>query len=468
MPRTVFVISDLHLGGRPGFQICSPAGRALLADFLDWIAHGAGGGTDLHLVVNGDLVDFLAEEPYEVFTADDTVAARKLDSILTSTKEVWDAFQKVSAAGVEITVLLGNHDLELALPGPTRLLRGAFGPGRVAFLFDNQALDLGDVLIEHGNRYDAWNVVDHDRLRQIRSAVSRRERPVDFPAPAGSRLVIDVMNGVKEQLRFVDLLKPENDAVLPLLAALTPVSAGQIRMVMRYFRMKRSVRYGPGQAPLDEGNIADTTDIATAPPSRGEQLADEILLDLVGHDTAAIGFTETLDFFHLWRNATPARHGELLGRLYDALRHRIGAHYEALKVDRDLPEYVEPATASTDRGFKVILYGHTHLAKRVPLSKGDLYLNTGTWADLMMLPRALLRENKLEALADLDDYVADLANNRLDRWRRPVPTFARLEMDGARVLSAGVHVYTGGGRSEPLPPEMLELGPVSSGRAVDA
>src|SRR5687767_5544315 len=201
MPRTIYVIYDLHIGGRPGFQICSPAGRALLADFLNWVASRAEGGEDLHLVVNGDAVDFLAEEPFAEFTGDNDAATAKLQSILDSSEAVWSAFRRVVGAGAEVTFLLGNHDLELTLPGPYQLLRETVGPGRVTFLFDNQALDLGDVLIEHGNRYDAWNIVNHDALRSIRSALSRRETPPDFPTPAGSRLVINVMNDVKDALR---------------------------------------------------------------------------------------------------------------------------------------------------------------------------------------------------------------------------------------------------------------------------
>jgi UDP-2,3-diacylglucosamine pyrophosphatase LpxH len=457
MPRSVFVISDLHLGGRPGFQICSPAGRALLTDFLEWLATLASGGHSLHLVVNGDMVDFLAEPPFADFTADDGEATRKLQSILDSSPAVWAAFRKSAAAGAEITILLGNHDLELVLPGPQKLIRDTIGPGRVSFLFDNQALDLGDVLIEHGNRYDAWNIVDHTALRQVRSAVSRRETPVDFRAPAGSRLVIDVMNDIKEQLRFVDLLKPENDAVLPLLAALSPVSATQIRTVIRYQRQMKRVQFGPGQAPLDSENIADVDDASTLPAEPGEQLADAFLTAETGVDSGDIGFSDNLDFLHLWRAAaTPARRDQLIDRLYVALRHRLGAQFDAFKVDRELPDYLNAVESSTSRGFKIVIYGHTHLAKRVPLAGAATYLNTGTWADLMMLPRSVLQGNKLAALGELGSFVGDLENNRLTRWRRPLPTFARLEMEGQMALSADVYVYAGGGHYDALPMEALE------------
>ena len=37
MAQQVFVISDLHLGGEPGFQMCGPEGQALLAKFIPWV-----------------------------------------------------------------------------------------------------------------------------------------------------------------------------------------------------------------------------------------------------------------------------------------------------------------------------------------------------------------------------------------------------------------------------------------------
>ena len=457
MPQTVIVISDLHIGGAPGFRICSDAGRTLLVEFLATVADEARGGMDVHLVVNGDAVDFLAEEPFEVFTGDNRAATAKLQSILQSSAAVWAQFRAVAAAGAEVTFLLGNHDLELTLPGPSRLLRETLGPGRVNLLFDNQAVDLGEVLIEHGNRYDAWNIVDHDALRRVRSASSRRESIEQFAAPAGSKLVIDVMNDIKGQLRFVDLLKPENDAVLPLLAALSPVSAAQIKSVIAYQKQMRGVRFDPQQRPLDRANIADRApDTIAEGDDPGAALANAWLATDAGD--ANIGFEGNVDFLYLWRAAgNVSRRGELLDRLYTALRHRVAAQREAFRVDRELPEYETAARASAGRGFKLVVYGHTHLVKRVALSATkSTYINTGTWADLMMVPHAVLVDDRTLAIPALMEFVTDLEHNRLDRWRRPVPTFARIEMEGARLLAADVLTYSGSGRSEPVPVEMFE------------
>src|SRR5205085_1009003 len=182
MKQILFVISDLHLGGapasdgKPSFQMCSEKGRMRLAEFIGYAASQRKSNQDVHLVINGDIVDFLAEEEFAAFTASDSQAKAKLERILTTTEGVWKSFESFLGSGAKLTMLLGNHDVELSLPGPRRVLLERLGPGRMEFIYDNQAFVEGPVLIEHGNRYDSWNVISHDALREVRSALSRGEK----------------------------------------------------------------------------------------------------------------------------------------------------------------------------------------------------------------------------------------------------------------------------------------------------
>src|SRR5262249_35452261 len=86
--------------------------------------------------------------------------------------------------------------------------------------------------------------------------------------------------------------------------------------------------------------------------------------------------------------------------------------------------YLRPATESARRGYGVVVYGHTHLAKRVPLAgarasdntviKGDaVYLNSGTWADLMALPAGISAPDGVTDVerARLAAFADDLAMN---------------------------------------------------------
>src|SRR5262249_16885606 len=152
----------------------------------------------------------------------------KLAQVVGRTRPIWTALGEFLGRGGALTLMLGNHDLELCLPGVRRLLYETLGEGRLEFLYDNEAFTLWPVLIEHGNRYHEWNGVRHGALRRVRSQLSRGLTPEEFPSMPGSRLVVEVMNRLKEQYSFIDLLKPETAGVLPILAALGAASVRDV------------------------------------------------------------------------------------------------------------------------------------------------------------------------------------------------------------------------------------------------
>ena len=454
-PETrLLVISDLHLGGapardgRPAFQMCTERGRAQLARFLRWATAQQKNSQDLQLVIAGDVVDFLAERnargEFEPFTSDEDEAERKLGAILEQTKAVWDGLREFVKSGAALTVMLGNHDLELSLPKARRLLLETLGPGRVEFLYDNQAFTLGPVLIEHGNRYDDWNAVPHDALREARSQASRRES-VAFDALPGSRMVVDIVNPTKEVMQFVDLLKPEDAALLPFLALLAPerfkLASGALQNRVRALR----VQYDNGQQPKDRNYIAGDTgsqQLAVAGIGTGSD-EDDRLLELAAE--AASGGDPNLassgaSFAERWKaRLASAYRDRQLSLLLRALRAFSGSSAAAFDMEFEKPQYLTAATESAGRGFDVVIYGHTHLAKKLSLrgrrtaegqqiARDALYLNCGTWADLMALPQEILGADDApvsdRALEQLRAFADDLANNRLEAWRRMLPTFA--------------------------------------------
>jgi hypothetical protein len=172
------------------------------------------------------------------------------------TAPFWGNLETFVKGGGRLTFLLGNHDIELCYPATTRLLRKRLGQDRVEFIYDNRAFNAGPVLIEHGNRYDRWNVVDHDKLREIVSALSRGEMPLDYSGPPGSQLVAQVMNPLKGQYSFVDLLKPENGGVLPLLAVFDPSSMRAIKKLAKLARESSKFSFDANGVPLDPANIS--------------------------------------------------------------------------------------------------------------------------------------------------------------------------------------------------------------------
>ena len=460
--HSLFVISDLHLGGKPAegdkpsFQMCTVAGQSRLASFIDWVGRQRSESNDVHLLINGDIVDFLAEEAFSSFTNGDDEARDKLKQAIKHTQGVWKALRDYVSGGGRLTLLLGNHDVELSLPAARRLLMETLGPGQVEFVYDNQAYVEGPVLIEHGNRYDGWNAISHGTLRAIRSALSRGEAPTEYLGPPGSRLVQTVMNPIKADYPFVDLLKPEGPGMVPILALLNPSAMKQVGKFAALAARSLEVQYDENGLPKDQQNIADYS-------STGGLAADQADLSLAYEmagipDAAAISAWGDLKGLmdRLKDSFSEAVREREVGLLLKALRNFAKAHRQAFNVNEEDEVYLRPARVSIARGFKAVIYGHTHLVKRVRCDDGALYLNTGTWADLMRMPEGILTDNEDRARVQLKRFLSDLQSRKLEGWRRQVPTFARVEYDGNDYLGADVYLFDGT-RALPVPDGRLTL-----------
>jgi len=435
LAELVFIVSDLHLGGapgegdRPGFQMCTRTARLRLAAFIHWVADQASNARVVRLVVAGDIVDFLAEEDaraahgFSAFTADEHAAQHKLERIFKRTAEVWDALA-YAATRVRLTLMMGNHDVELALPGPRRALLARLNGAAVELLLDGEALSLGPVLIDHGNRSDPWNQIDHDTLRELRSELSRREPTARTLQTPGSELVVQVMNGLKTKYEFVDLLKPETGAVLPLLAVLEPLKFSTLDACATLAASKLRNRIDNDGKPRDGRKIGTVDEVGVvalahnaAVPSACSGDDDLDLARELAHGSGArevgsesrgkqIGAIDTLlGFCETWRASQAPDRERLVLRLLKALR-RLNRSDETFNVNHEREPYFGAARAAAKRRYKLVVYGHTHIVKRVDLGGGATYLNTGTWADLIRLPTNLETEDSV-AVGTLDSFASD-------------------------------------------------------------
>jgi UDP-2,3-diacylglucosamine pyrophosphatase LpxH len=419
---TVFVVSDLHLGGGDGFRMCERQGQARLATFFEWVAAQAGGAAPVELVLAGDIVDFLAEpDPdgsWSPFAEDEALAAIKLQRILDDTAPVWDGLAACVKGGVRLTLMLGNHDVELSFPKVRRRLLDRLGPGSVEMLFDNEAFTRGKLLVEHGNRYEGWNVVDHDALRRTRSRLSRGEPVGAFPVQPGSMLVARVMNSIKERYAWVDLLKPETSGVVPILALLDTglwrKAGDAIENAAR--AAWRQMQFARSGMPTTDGFISETAEVAASP---GDPFPDEDvfawLRERTGEESSFVSDGDRLD----------------VDALFWAMRKWAEKDGRTFFVEREDRRYLKAASTLASRGFQVVVFGHTHHVKRIPLVEPGwgTYLNTGTWADLIRIPEPTLTGSEPEARAAFGRFIDDLANNRLEQLRRLIPTFARIDLD---------------------------------------
>lgn len=452
----MFISSDWHLGGsldaigsggRPtlGTSIFRSVGA--LTGFIDWVAEISRKGADeTELVINGDMVDFLAPDPdddYEpiAWQPDARIICDRLDSIAKKNirsdgRGPFEALRDLTAAGCHLTILLGNHDIELSLPAVrdhfVQLVSGS--RNGVRFIHDGEAYHTGNLLIEHGNRYDKCNAIEFDRLRQERSRLSRVAVPNDLPdsirrfePPVGSSVVIDQVNPRLDMVPFYNLIKPELSVAIPLMLAFYPETRNfwheayqGIRMLwnQRNHSYKVSDGYTAAQsAPLPEtlnrylrstlGSDAEffvgpnqTTNQTAAKGKVVERIQERLsTLAAKGRDLTCLR-----DIYHV---AKAKNDEERLQAIRIALRRVDSA--KPFLIDRELPEYLDPAKEMLqNEEINVVVFGHTHYPKAVAVSGGH-YFNCGTWADVMQVPTAIFSSDNEEADRVIDIFLSDIA-----------------------------------------------------------
>jgi UDP-2,3-diacylglucosamine pyrophosphatase LpxH len=489
--RKVFVFSDWHLGGdvdertqgRVGTQICRSSDQ--IADFIDWVGAEAEAFSGItEIVINGDMVDFLApdsDEPATEWITDQTAAIRRLDRIIARTRKMngrgpFDALRDfLSKASTELTISIGNHDVELSLPLVRYHLAELLGYSpRLRMVYDGEAITRGRLLIEHGNRYDSWNALSFNGLREERSHLSRGLKVEDrktafFRPPAGSLMVIYAINSVLAQVPFINLLKPETKAALPLLIALEPNLVAVLDNILRLAPIvprKFGGRLENAAVPANRDNLTgdhgsptqlDTlakvlrpmlgadADRFLAPPESplGVAQAAQDAMSWIRQRSAQISATlkQRLNLVALVKEATHAGRLQLLEIAFQRLRDD-----DAFVLDREASEYFQAAEVMLKTGkFDLVIFGHTHLQKKVEIQREGLrsgfYMNTGTWADIMRLPDVLLHGG-VGARPTMERFFADITDHNIWGYLFTSLGYAEVELESDQVVHAELRSFT--------------------------
>jgi UDP-2,3-diacylglucosamine pyrophosphatase LpxH len=416
------VVSDLHLGGPAGFQIFNLG--ASFGRLVDHLRMRAGSDRRVGLLINGDLVDFLAERPFLHFDPDGAID--KLDRIVAdgAFAPVWAALKQFAAASnCHLIVNLGNHDLELALPWVrARLLEilangSPQARGQVTISIDGAGIRCriggAQVLAVHGNEVDDWNLADYETIRRIGRDITEGIPVQPWVPNAGSRLVVEVMNDIKGRFPFVDLLKPEIDGVVPTILALAPDQRDKIAAIRRTVG-RLLLDWARRRVGLLGADEEETTATMAAGAVGGEirplrRVVRESSTSLATAEYAASLLDETEERFG--RNTSPL---SLIQA--DAQSDYLGAKGALVNVFRraGTSEVLREALErlGNDRSFDLrneddqfkkldaqvgdvdfLLAGHTHLERMIPRQRGrGIYFNTGTWVRLIRLDKNVLAD----------------------------------------------------------------------------
>lgn len=390
------VISDLHIGGDTKLDIFHS--QEQLAGFLKSFGDEA-----LTLIINGDFIDFLAVEPFGEFSRD--AAQQKIHSIIEaeSNKVLWEGFRAFLDANTRnrIDIMLGNHDVELSFQevqdALCAVMAKASDGDRIQFIVDrvsHQHVNVGNVSIhiEHGFQYDPYNWYDQDKLRK---ATLYKDSQAVFDLPVGSQLVYKALNKLTPDHPFIPLLKPETAAIYILLA-LAPREVSQYLGLMsgvfgKQFFNKLRMRLRGQQFAVREPINPEAGSAALNPQLTNmfvDQSLDEATLDEIE------GFINTDGDVAPATQIAPS-YGILSKGVAKAKLYLLRKGLEGLKLQRDTffdvteaDDFNRALNGILDIGAKVAIMGHSHGRKMRELPSDDnkrklLYINTGTWADLL-------------------------------------------------------------------------------------
>lgn len=460
----IYVVSDLHLGGVPGRRVCRET--PTLVKLIETATNE--NASSVALVLNGDIIDFLAIGPdAKEFNPHPERVLRAMGSD-AEYKPFFDALGAFvrKKGGYRLVLQLGNHDIELCLPAAQETLlelmqvTDAAARSRVTFETSGAGwtCKVGSrlILVVHGNAWDPWNVVDHVELdKAVRSARGRGS--VRAPnANAGTTMVCRVINKIKAEQPFVDLLKPEDK---PLMAVLAAVDAPTSYLGLAAALAKRIPKgqYGEllGRRGTDQGEGDDPTgpeeEMATFLAEASKSVAAdgaEVLLqaeenlelekrvrDLVPDDIGQLRYARdygSVMWMRLTAQAARAKGQPVAASLRKALRAWL-ADDASFSVDQ-LSDFDRSIRDAAPDHIDLVIAGHTHFPRST-----FRYINTGTWMRVLKLTDSDLLKDA-ESFRKFFDVVkgkhtlVDLDNLKIDPRQRPV---AVVDTQKAELLTVG-------------------------------
>lgn len=363
----IIVVSDVHLAAERDRGLFRTDGE--MSAFLDWVVSDAG---PARVVIAGDFLDFLvpAWVGEELSYFDPAGARVRATSIVEHHEEVFDALARVAASpNHELWIASGNHDPELLFLDVRDVIerRTQSGP-RAATLrwsVDGEAIRLriggSSVLITHGDAFDDWNRIDRGALRRAANRISygfSEESEWEYKPPVGTRIVIDYLLRLRDKYPWVDVLKPEREAVFPIVHQFLDVGEH-----WKYRHMIGTFIKGVTESWIEEA-------IRRSAPHRLIRGGEHSLRQKI------------VQWLRWEDDGGASSDAALIGKLLEV--SESGGYFDISAPDESaelLPYFFE-------RGADLLIAGHTHAAKAHLVGDRGLYLNSGTWARLLKLPES--------------------------------------------------------------------------------
>ena len=427
-PHNLLAISDLHLGADLK-QAMTPAQLARprpidapLAAFLDHHASHRSSGKPWRLILNGDIVDFVAitqtpapgaAVPFEVraderedgLAPEEAKCVWKLQRTAQRHPLVFDALARFLQKGNSVHIIRGNHDAEFRWPAvqdELRRLMAARCGGmerrllRDIVFHDWFYLEPGFFYAEHGNAHDHYSVQDG-------FFDAHQQAPGEMKLPLSSLVLRYFVNryseqvdlddadtwGVKEYLDWVlkagNPLRIAADYFVMVFRVLYPIARQSLKLTRAFWRVADQAI-----APVASPHIREMLARFQGTEKQAQQLisiasrpAEQSLFDSMQLFYLDRMLLAVLSLVGAWALSFSvhgfwARAGALtgMGILFAALnallggKRRTDAHPMLLQAARRVAQVFD---------VRYIVMGHSHRPVEQAVGNGARYFNLGAW-----------------------------------------------------------------------------------------
>lgn len=482
----IVVVSDLHLseGRHPDTRKLAPTEDFFFDGEFSRFLEGFDSGSPepVHLIINGDLFDFLQvsitreeiersdhlrglSEQEKAYICkygaktDELSTIIKLEKIARGHPVFFDSLHNFIAKGNRLTIIIGNHDIELFWPGVQecflRLVRvdelalNAANGGDLAanvrfspwFYYDRDYR----FYAEHGNQYEELNSFRHF----LYPVLPRRRSEINLPV--GSLFVRYLLNKVENINPFADNIKPNTKYIAWVLRN-NPLNLPRLLKLLGQFvvALAKSFRRSGSlskYSSLDAVKFQQETDRRMAELCRDYALrgdpdaSNHPLRRIIGLHKRPINdsksrflWREFFAYLDVWLFLIGGLGGGLiliLALFFGWSSVVIGAALVALIISitagdiffsigsnmskENILAVEEIYSYLNDSGnvVRYLTFGHTHDPEIAKIGDDGFYFNTGTWGVIFDDQEALLREKKQFAALILDEPGAE---PKLMRW----------------------------------------------------
>jgi UDP-2,3-diacylglucosamine pyrophosphatase LpxH len=433
--QDVFVISDLHMaaglnanGNYDGTE--NFFADQSLARFLGHIKSRVSLNKKALLIINGDFVDFLRirdipETPVDFQVWDDILkklGISKSQQLLRSSiskkertfglrtddyKSVWKlhicflghqkVFQSLSAwlaAGNDLLIVKGNHDLEWVWKPVRDFLRLLLGSNNQIRFADDKVVINKKVYLEHGHRYENFTCVDGPAIL---------DGGTELNLPFGSFFNRYLINRIELAYPYIDDVRPRQKILPLLIRERFPLA---LQMLFRYIPFCMLI--------IPKKQYAYAL----------RYLLQFIWIIIIPLGLTIFGIVET--YHHPVQLDAAGSHPsffseyllpQLKNALFLSLSYFLGRLFSMLSLSAPSSLYPDAQIIfDAYQEINQVTFGHTHDPEQKK-SGGKSYYNTGTWIPVYELDAANVRLDKTYTFLQFEKNASgDLFTQGLMRW----------------------------------------------------